>query len=176
MLTNFTSDWLTINNLGHFNLITGRNGVGKTELMDDLRFGYFVSYSWTSGVKIEHAYLDRPHDYILEPLFSRQNILDRLSKHSLKALFVEAAEFNLHYTSMKPMWEKLLGDAHKHGIQVFATTHSMECVRAFSEVATAYKYDVRLINIRDTVARGKEVLQYNTNELQEMVNDGLELT
>jgi predicted ATP-dependent endonuclease of OLD family len=94
----------------------------------------------------------------------------------LAAIIFENAEFNLHYTSMKPMWEQLLGNAYEQSIHVFATTHSMECVRAFSEVATAYKYDVRLINIRDTVARGKEVLQYNTNELQEMVNDGLELT
>jgi AAA15 family ATPase/GTPase len=176
MLTSFTSDWLTIESLGQFNLVTGRNGVGKTKLMDDLRLGYFVSYSWDSRVKTEHAYLDIPYDYILEPLFSRQNILDRLSKHTLKALFVEAAEFNLHYTNMKPLWEKLLSDAHKNNIQVFATTHSMECIRAFSEVATANQYDVRLIHLHKPDTLPLMAKLSNTHELAVQVEAGLELT
>lgn len=165
-LTSFESDWLTIPNLGQFNLITGRNGVGKTRVLKELEGnGTFSNLrdTWTLG---KHCQSGNSHEQLV---FGAHN-------YGATVLLLDQVDFNLHYTSMKPMWEKLLGDAHNHDIQVFATTHSMECVRYFSELCTEYGYDGRLINIRDKKAKGKVALVSNTVELAELIKNGVELT
>ena len=49
-------------------------------------------------------------------------------------LLVDEFENGLHWSVQEEVWEKLFVLAEKLNVQVFATTHSRDCVQAFSEV------------------------------------------
>lgn len=47
-------------------------------------------------------------------------------------LLVDEIDSGLHHTALVKMWEQLLEAAQRFNIQVFATAHSWDCVKAFS--------------------------------------------
>jgi AAA15 family ATPase/GTPase len=92
-------------------------------------------------------------------------------------LLVDEIDDGLHYSSMVKVWQHAMKLAKEHNVQLFATTHSMECVRAFSEVANQLApTEARLININKPYARNHEALISNAQELAELLEDGVELT
>jgi energy-coupling factor transporter ATP-binding protein EcfA2 len=97
-------------------------------------------------------------------------------KYKNGVLFIDEIDDGLHYSSMVKVWQHAMKLAQEHNVQLFATTHSMECVRAFSEVANEKSYDARLININKPYARHHEALISNAQELAELLEDGVELT
>ena len=48
-------------------------------------------------------------------------------------VFIDEIENGLHYSSLGIMWKAVLGLARKFNVQVFATTHSYEALRALAE-------------------------------------------
>lgn len=50
-------------------------------------------------------------------------------------LLVDEFENGLHHSVQSKVWRVLFDLAQRKGLQIFATTHSDDCVRAFSEVA-----------------------------------------
>ncbi|MDM8519987.1 AAA family ATPase [Anaerolineales bacterium HSG6] len=51
-------------------------------------------------------------------------------------LFVDEIDTGLHYRTMTDMWRVIFQTAERLNIQVFATTHSADCINAFSEALT----------------------------------------
>ena len=47
-------------------------------------------------------------------------------------LFVDEIENGIHYTKLGLLWEMVFKNARRANVQVFATTHSKECIEAFS--------------------------------------------
>jgi len=98
-----------------------------------------------------------------------------------RTLIIDEVDRGFHYSAMPALWRSLIELAQEHNVQLFATTHSMECVRAFSEVANigddkGKAYDARLVNLRKPEGRHHEALIYHNAELAEVLDDGLELT
>ena len=62
-------------------------------------------------------------------------------------LLIDEIENGLHYTVQAEMWGYLFRFAQELNVQVFATTHSADCVRAFAETggAEAFADEARLI-------------------------------
>lgn len=60
-----------------------------------------------------------------------------LACHGAQAglLLVDEIDTGLHYSVQPRMWELLTAWAIQFNVQIFATTHSLDCVRAFAEVA-----------------------------------------
>jgi predicted ATPase len=50
-------------------------------------------------------------------------------------LLVDEIDTGLHYTVMAEMWKWVATVAEKFDVQVFATTHSADCIRALAEIA-----------------------------------------
>ncbi|MDH4120191.1 MAG: AAA family ATPase [Deltaproteobacteria bacterium] len=48
-------------------------------------------------------------------------------------LLIDEIENGLHYSAMSVMWKALIASAEENNVQIFATTHSYECVKALSE-------------------------------------------
>ncbi|NJL13996.1 MAG: AAA family ATPase [Microscillaceae bacterium] len=61
-------------------------------------------------------------------------------------LLIDEIDNGLHYTTLKTLWKAILHASEKYKTQIFATTHSDECVSAYSQ---AYKefYDSQ-VNLR----------------------------
>jgi predicted ATP-dependent endonuclease of OLD family len=49
-------------------------------------------------------------------------------------LLVDEIDTGLHYTVMSDMWRLVFGAARELDVQVFATTHSFDCIQSLAEV------------------------------------------
>jgi AAA15 family ATPase/GTPase len=54
-------------------------------------------------------------------------------------LIVDEVEDGLHHSVMEAVWKAIIAAAHKHDVQVFATTHSLEAIEAAVEGSKDYK-------------------------------------
>lgn len=50
-------------------------------------------------------------------------------------LLIDEVENGLHYTVLYDMWRLIFRVAHELNVQVFATTHSWDCIEAFQKAA-----------------------------------------
>lgn len=50
-------------------------------------------------------------------------------------LFVDEIDTGLYYTTLSSMWRSMIDTARRTSLQIFATTHSWDCVRAFQEAS-----------------------------------------
>lgn len=56
-----------------------------------------------------------------------------LSKNSI--IFIDEIENGIHYTNLDKLWEIILTISKQQNVQVFATTHSKECIESYARVA-----------------------------------------
>jgi predicted ATP-dependent endonuclease of OLD family len=54
-------------------------------------------------------------------------------------LLIDEFENGLHYSIQEKVWTLLFEMAQKLDIQIFATTHSWDCIESFSKVATSFE-------------------------------------
>jgi len=50
-------------------------------------------------------------------------------------LFIDEIENGIHYTNLDKLWELILTISKEQNVQVFATTHSKECIESYARVA-----------------------------------------
>lgn len=62
-------------------------------------------------------------------------------------LLVDEIENGLHYSIQRKVWQLIFRIAQRLNVQVFATTHSSDCVRAFQHVAQAHVEEGMLIRL-----------------------------
>lgn len=90
-------------------------------------------------------------------------------------LLVDEIDTGLHYSTMTKMWEIVVETALDLGCQVFAATHSLDCVRS---IAALYERDP---SIRDVVSlhrveRGSEAtISYSAEEIATAARQNMEL-
>jgi AAA15 family ATPase/GTPase len=105
------------------------------------------------------------------------NILVIIASNSNGILLLDELDNGLHYTAQKNILKAMMRLAKQLNVQIFATTHSMECVRAFSEVANEGDgFDARLINLHkfpDTNQHEADI--YGKDEMAYLLKAGMEL-
>lgn len=70
-----------------------------------------------------------------------------------KSVFIDELGSGIHYTSLDKLWEIILTLSKELNVQVFATTHSRECIESYCRVAEKLKeQDISFI----TLVRNKE--------------------
>ena len=50
-------------------------------------------------------------------------------------LLIDEVENGIHHSLQKAFWRMVLKTAHTNNVQVFATTHSFDCVKGFAEAS-----------------------------------------
>ena len=90
-------------------------------------------------------------------------------------LLVDEIENGIHYSARETVWKAVAEAARKFNVQVFATTHSWECItaahRAFSESET---YDFKLHRLERIKGMIKAV-SYEQDTLQAAIEMGMEV-
>jgi hypothetical protein len=82
------------------------------------------------------------------------------------AVLIDEIENGLHYSVMSNVWKALAAAAHQADTQIFATTHSFECIRAAHEAFLARdKYDFRLHRLDRTENKPITSVTYDANML-----------
>lgn len=91
-------------------------------------------------------------------------------------LLVDEIDTGLHYGVLKDMWRLIFEMAMRDNAQVFATTHSWDCVRAFQQaLCEASDQDVgRLIRL-ERGDRGIKAVGYAPSELDIAIRQGIEV-
>lgn len=81
-------------------------------------------------------------------LFSFALAAQRAQKSGV--LLIDEIENGVHYSVLPDLWRFLFATARANGVQVFATTHSWDCIAAFAEVSAEDKESVgALVRLRE---------------------------
>lgn len=156
----------TMPKLGRVNLIVGKNGAGKSNLLEAIAFGKITHYeqvgnrrvinsssitfgnfnhympatkAFTKEVLIKLGFEDRiplTHEIILDLSDGVKNTvaaMNLLNKFGRSIILLDNFGEGLHYSVFQKLWEMIFELANKNDIQVFATTHSWDCIKGFTE-------------------------------------------
>lgn len=63
-------------------------------------------------------------------------------------LLIDEIENGLHYSVQPDLWRMIFETAQELDVQVFATTHSYDCVQAFQQVSGEHEEEGMLISLR----------------------------
>jgi predicted ATPase len=81
-------------------------------------------------------------------------------------LLVDEIDTGLHYTVMANMWRLIFGAAKELDVQVFATTHSSDCIKSLAELCYA-ETDVADNATLQRIERGKaKAVPYTATEIE----------
>jgi AAA15 family ATPase/GTPase len=74
-------------------------------------------------------------------------------------LFIDEVENGIHYTKYEKLWEIILKTSQDANCQVFAASHSRECIEAFSRAAEKYDHEnIKYINFSRTVDETQRIV------------------
>jgi hypothetical protein len=90
-------------------------------------------------------------------------------------LLIDELENGIHYTGLPKLWHFVFEAAARYGVQVFATTHSWDCVQAFQEAAAHHRQtDGTLVKLFDEEGRICSAT-LSEDELAIVARDGIEV-
>jgi ABC-type branched-subunit amino acid transport system ATPase component len=91
-------------------------------------------------------------------------------------VLIDEIENGLHHSAQQKLWEAILNWARKLNVQVFATTHSYECLTAFisSAGASLFEREVKLYRIERKEETFRAV-EYSKKMLAESLESGWEV-
>jgi AAA15 family ATPase/GTPase len=64
-------------------------------------------------------------------------------------VLIDEFENGLHYTVQEKLWEVIFKTAKELNVQVFATTHSEDCVKAFAKVQSSFEGEGQYIRLQN---------------------------
>jgi hypothetical protein len=90
-------------------------------------------------------------------------------------LLVDEIDTGLHHSVMGSLWKAILETAIKLDVQVFATTHSWDCVAALAQICGDPKSVSEQNVAMHRVERGKsETIRYSEPEIMSAIEQGIE--
>jgi AAA domain, putative AbiEii toxin, Type IV TA system len=102
-----------------------------------------------------------------------------LAAHSAKGgyLFIDEFENGLHYSVQETTWRFIAEIAAREDVQVFATTHSLDCIRAFASVVKSRPEEGVAIRIdRDSIGSERiPISPLNETDLATLLGSDVEI-
>lgn len=90
-------------------------------------------------------------------------------------LLIDEVENGIHYSLQFDFWKMVMKAAHENNVQVFATTHSWDCVRGFAWAASeTEEVEGALIRLFNKGGKVKAV-EYSERDLKIAAEQGIEL-
>lgn len=103
------------------------------------------------------------------------SIYSELIASDKKVLLIDEVENGLHYSVLTEIWRGLLHAAEQEDVQIFATTHSYECIRAAHEAfAETLDYDFALHRLEE-VKGDIRVITYDKETLETSLASNFEI-
>ena len=119
------TDTLLLSGLKRINLFTGRNGCGKTSILEAIDKQMIERVGWDKSIW-------NKYQGTRELNFEK---LESLPKDQFpNTLLIDNIEMGLHYSEYPSLWVSLIDFAALHNIQLFITTHSYECIESLVNV------------------------------------------
>lgn len=92
-------------------------------------------------------------------------------------LLIDEVENGIHYSLQRDFWKMVMKAAHENNVQVFATTHSWDCVRGFAWAAEeTEEVDGALIRLQRHRKNGRlRAVEYSEAEIKIAAEHGIEV-
>lgn len=95
-----------------------------------------------------------------------------------KRLMVDEIGSGIHFTRLKDYWKTVVQLCNKYNVQLFATTHSLECQRAFIEALEdpemqQYQKDARNITLLENKQGEVKAFTYTFDQFEYSLNIGI---
>jgi AAA15 family ATPase/GTPase len=92
-----------------------------------------------------------------------------------KRILIDEIEIGIHYSKMKDFWVNIFKICKEIDIQLFATTHSQECIEAYVEAAKEVgEKDIRLIRLQENKNKSIKAICYKEEYIEYMVESNTE--
>lgn len=126
-------------------------------------------------VKMEHADTPVPLRSLGDGATRLLAVASAISCSQGGFLFIDEAEIGIHYTAQPSFWKMVLQAAYDNGVQVIATTHSLDCVKGFAKAAVKNKtVDGILVRIEEGDGAQKAIT-FDKSELEVVAKRGIEV-
>lgn len=89
-------------------------------------------------------------------------------------LLVDEFENGLYWKVQPRVWEVVFQLADRLNVQVFATTHSRDCIRAFDEIWNKYPQSGAFFRL-DARPEGVKITEYNAETLTDAIETDVEV-
>lgn len=182
---------LRIPRLGHVTLLVGKNGSGKTTVLQAIR-AHAARGKNLADAPVANCRFLGPGVASIEQLddLGNDHMLARAEDQAEKALAVIALAMadasdgfllldeianGLHYSVHYDLWRTILQGARENNVQVVATTHSSSCVRGLAAAGTESKsIDCILVRLERETDETR-VVTYDQDELEIVAEQGIEV-
>lgn len=98
-----------------------------------------------------------------------------LAQLSGGVLLVDEIDTGLHWTVLKDMWKLVIDRAVRTGIQVFATTHSFDCIRGLAALAASHPVLAINVSVQKIERALGRAVGFDIADVQRAVDDDIEL-
>jgi AAA15 family ATPase/GTPase len=111
-----------------------------------------------------------------EGIYRILNLSMSLIKAENGVLLIDEIETGLHYEAQTDMWHLILATAKELNVQVFATTHSWDCIAAYQEALSQVEDQSMGKLFRLDSKYGKlRAVEYNAEDLAIAIRKGIEV-
>lgn len=114
-----------------------------------------------TAVKLRHTETPIPLRSLGEGATRLFAIILALVNSANGLLLIDEIESGLHYSVQHTLWQIIFDQAHKLNVQVFATTHSNDCINTFQEIANQHEEEGLLIRLE---RRQGDIVAVSLNE------------
>nr|WP_244981977.1 ATP-binding protein [Corallococcus exercitus] len=116
-----------------------------------------------------------------EPLHSMGDGMNRIFELALSLvsakdglLLIDEVENGVHYSAQEQLWRFIFEASSQLNVQVFATTHSWDCIAAFQKAASSHPEDGMLISLAQTDGDIKATV-FNEGDLEIITRESIEV-
>jgi len=169
---------LKINDCKRINLLVGKNGAGKTAILESIKKKYENKVIFPDI--FEEYYKDVSEYRSLRKLGfkpqARDLVLNYFKKEEKIFLF-EEIENGLHHSVMKDFWLNVIAATIENDVQIFATTHSREMIQSLVKVCQEGAIDEKdfVVFSLDKDGEKNYVDDYRGKNLQILIDNGGEI-
>jgi AAA15 family ATPase/GTPase len=92
-----------------------------------------------------------------------------------KRILIDEIEIGIHYSKMKDFWINIMRVCKELDVQLFATTHSQECIESYLEASKeTNEKDIRLIRLQENKDKSIKAICYKEEYIEYMVESNTE--
>ena len=90
-------------------------------------------------------------------------------------LYLDEIENGIHYTNLDKLWEIILTISKEQNVQVFATTHSKECIESYARVAKKLEdEDIKFLSLYRNKENELKSITFDYEKIQDRIELGLD--
>lgn len=89
------------------------------------------------------------------------------------AVFIDEIDSGLHYSAMRDLWRLVLRTAGSNNVQVFASTHSLDCIRGLSVLTEEALY--RDFSLYSVNSADRQAVHYSAEEIPRIIRNEIEV-